>query len=166
MTSSGFDLKIVSGAQTGVDRGALDAALAVGAACGGWCPEGRMAEDGVIPERYPVKELPDAGYRQRTRKNVQDSDATLIIYFRELTGGTQQTLKFCMNEKQPYLLIDAEEISVQRAAERVQEFVLQYEVRVLNVAGPRGGREPRAHPYTQKVITLLYETGVGSFSAT
>lgn len=22
--------------------------------CGGWCPEGRRAEDGVIPEHYPV----------------------------------------------------------------------------------------------------------------
>jgi Circularly permutated YpsA SLOG family len=58
--------KIVSGGQTGVDRGALDAALAVGFACGGWCPGDRMAEDGPIPEKYPLMPLPNGGYRERT----------------------------------------------------------------------------------------------------
>ena len=41
-------VKIVSGGQTGVDRGALDAALAAGFPCGGWCPADRRAEDGSI----------------------------------------------------------------------------------------------------------------------
>src|SRR5881398_944095 len=53
-------LKIISGGQTGVDRGALDAALAFEVECGGWCPAGRLAEDGTIPKRYPVMELPNA----------------------------------------------------------------------------------------------------------
>lgn len=59
-------MKIVSGAQTGVDRAALDAAIELGVESGGWCPEGRLAEDGVIPDMYPVRELPGSGYRQRT----------------------------------------------------------------------------------------------------
>ncbi len=61
-------MKIISGAQTGVDRAALYAALEMGIAAGGWCPEGRMAEDSIIPDKYPVKELPNAGYSQRTKK--------------------------------------------------------------------------------------------------
>jgi len=61
-------MKIVSGGQTGVDRAALDAALEYGVEAGGWCPEGRKAEDGVIPAKYPVQELPQAGPRQRTKK--------------------------------------------------------------------------------------------------
>ena len=62
--------KIISGAQTGVDRAALDAALRNNVPCGGWCPNGREAEDGAIPERYPVHELAEGGYDERTLKNV------------------------------------------------------------------------------------------------
>ena len=66
--------KIVSGGQTGVDRAALDAALAVGFPCGGWCPANRKAEDGPIPEKYPMSLLTGGGYRQRTLENVQDRE--------------------------------------------------------------------------------------------
>jgi hypothetical protein len=73
----------------------LDAALELGFPCGGWCPHGRQAEDGVIPARYPVVVLPGAGYRQRTRQNVEDSDATVILAPGELSGGTALTKRFC-----------------------------------------------------------------------
>jgi hypothetical protein len=78
---------------------------------GGWCPEGRLAEDGVVPLRYPVIELPRAGYRQRTKRNVIDSDGTAIVYFGQPTGGTELTIKFCITERKPYALIDAEVFS-------------------------------------------------------
>jgi hypothetical protein len=87
-------LKILSGGQTGVDRGALNAALEQGAPCGGWCPEGRLAEDGMIPDRYPVQELKAGGYRQRTLQNILDGDGTLIIYFGRPSGGVEETLYF------------------------------------------------------------------------
>jgi hypothetical protein len=67
-------LKVISGGQTGVDRGALDAALAAHFPCGGWCPADRKAEDGEVPEEYPVTPLRHGGYRARTRKNVEESD--------------------------------------------------------------------------------------------
>jgi len=72
-------LKVISGGQTGVDRGTLDAALAFEVECGGWCPAGRLAEDGTIPKRYPVMELANAGYAERTARNVADADGSLII---------------------------------------------------------------------------------------
>ena len=72
--------KIISGAQTGADRAALDAALALGLPIGGWVPRGRRAEDGPVPDRYPnLRETDTDDYETRTRWNVQDADATLIL---------------------------------------------------------------------------------------
>jgi hypothetical protein len=146
-------LKIVSGGQTGVDRAALDAALENNTDCGGWCPEGRLAEDGKIPPHYPLTELPGAGYRKRTRQNVIDSDGTVIIYFGALSGGTEKTLLFCLNQKKPYLLIDAIELSPDRTAERIQQFVAGHSIGTLNIAGPRASSEPLAYAYVLKAMT-------------
>ena len=84
--------KIVSGGQTGVDRAALDWALASGVPCGGWCPLGSWAEDGPIDVRYPLRETPGADPAQRTEWNIRDSDGTLIVTLaRRMSGGTLLT---------------------------------------------------------------------------
>lgn len=145
-------MKVVSGAQTGVDRAALDAALDCGVSAGGWCPEGREAEDGTIPIKYPVKELEGGGYRQRTKRNIIDSDGTVIIYYGYPAGGTELTIFLAIKEKKPYLLIDALEISQDRAAKKVREFIETNKIICLNVAGPRASREPEAYGYTKKVL--------------
>lgn len=149
------DLKIVSGGQTGVDRGALDAALELGAPCGGWCPQGRTAEDGRISCRYPLHELPGAGYIERTRRNVLDSDGTLIIYFGELEGGTKATVDFCAEHGKPHLLIAADRTPPADAARQAQAFVKAKGIRVLNVAGPRASKSPDARDYAHETIGAL-----------
>jgi len=151
------NLKIISGGQAGVDRAALDAALESGTSAGGWCPEGRQAEDGPIAERYPLQELPDGGYKERTLKNVQDSDATVIFYFESISGGTEETLSFCLNEKKPYLLIDGSGITEDSASKRIKHFIDENKISLLNVAGPRASKEKRAYEYTKQVITLMLE---------
>lgn len=147
-------VEIVSGGQTGVDRGALDVALQAGVSCGGWVPQGRKAEDGAITERYPVQELA-GGYRRRTRQNVVDSGGTVLMYFGELAGGTQLTLWFCLQEHKSYLPIDASELVVDRAAQRLREFVHRHTIRRLNVAGPREGGAPGARAFSYGVIAAL-----------
>src|SRR5262249_25460405 len=99
-------VKIVSGGQTGVDRAALDFALEHGIPCGGWCPQGRLAEDGVIPERYPLQETPWDGYPQRTEWNVRDADGTLILTRGEPDGGTAYTERVAGERKKPCLVVD------------------------------------------------------------
>ena len=146
-------LQIVSGGQTGVDRGALDAALAQGADCGGWCPQDRKAEDGVIAARYPLTELAGGDYIDRTRKNVEDSDGTVIIYFGGPGGGTERTLEFCIALGRPYLLLDATELEPARAAARIAGFAAGLPGDRLNFAGPRASGEPRAHAYALDVVT-------------
>lgn len=147
--------KIVTGGQTGVDRGALDAALQAGFPSGGWCPPGRAAEDGPIPDRYPMTEMSSGTYLDRTIQNVIDSDATVIIYFSTLHGGTEQTLLHCVQRGKGYTLIDGSEIEAKRAAELIARFVAEHDVSVLNVAGPRGSDAPRAYPYAYEAIGTL-----------
>jgi hypothetical protein len=134
--------RLVSGGQTGVDRAALDVALALGIPCGGWCPLGRRAEDGVIPERYPLHETPWWGYPQRTEWNVRDADATLILTRGAPDGGTALTVELAGRHHKPSLVIDlADPIDL----DAVRRWVEQHRVRVLNVAGPRESSCPGIH---------------------
>ncbi len=148
-------LRIVSGGQTGVDRGALDAALQAGAPCGGWCPADGMAEDGIIDARYGLMPLPQGGYAERTRRNVVDSDATLILYFGELEGGTALTAACCEKLGRPLLLIDALTMNPEQAALRARDFILRHAVQHLNVAGPRASKTPVAHAYASDTVSRL-----------
>ena len=155
--------KIVSGGQTGVDRGALDAALAAGLPCGGWCPAGRKAEDGVIDDRYPLLELPGSSYRERTRQNVIDSDGTLIIYFGELSGGTRETLRFCERFQKPALVADGSLMDIAAMAAQAAAFTKAHAIAVLNVAGPRESTHPGAYAFAKRVVqatlTLIRPSG-------
>jgi hypothetical protein len=149
--------RIVSGGQTGVDRGALDAALACGFPCGGWCPHGRLAEDGSIPEHYPLSELAGAGYEQRTRQNVIDSDGTAILTSGALEGGTRGTLERCIRYGKPHLLIDASTRTPDCSAREIAAFVERERISTLNVAGPRASKWPGARDYAQEVVSRLLQ---------
>src|SRR5215212_1496285 len=100
--------KVVSGGQTGVDRAALDVALALGVPCGGWCPRGRRAEDGAVPDAYPLAETPWHGYPQRTAWNVRDSDGTLVLTRGTPDRGTALTVRLARETKKPFLVVDLE----------------------------------------------------------
>ena len=148
---------IVSGGQTGIDRGALDAALQAGFPCSGWCPADCMAEDGVIDSRYRLTPLLQGGYAERTRRNVADSDATLILHFGELEGGTALTAACCERLGRPLLLVDALDVNPEEAAQRARDFVLQHAVQRLNVAGPRASKTRAAHGYALRTVSRLLE---------
>ncbi|MGH8771217.1 MAG: putative molybdenum carrier protein [Burkholderiales bacterium] len=150
-------IEIVSGGQTGVDRGALDAALAHDSPCGGWCPAGRLDELGTIPKHYPMRAMKSGGFRERTLRNVQDSDGTVIVYFDELEGGTAQTVAFCLSRKKPFKLIDAAELAVPRAVDRLVAFVEKHHIAILNVAGPRASKEPRGYDYSYHLISQFLD---------
>jgi hypothetical protein len=147
--------KIVSGGQTGVDRGVLDAALAAGFPCGGWCPADRHAEDGPIPTRYPLTPLARGGYRERTRQNMLDSDGTAILSQGVLGGGTLLTLNLCKREGKPHLVIDASKTSESAAAAVIARFVEENDIHVLNVAGPRFSHWAQGHGFAGATVGEL-----------
>ena len=109
--------RIVSGGQTGCDRAAFDAALALGIPLGGWVPRGRLDEDGVIPARYPnLREAASAEPAVRTEHNVRDSDATLLLSHGPLIGGSALTRQLCEQWERPWLHVDLSRPAVERAA--------------------------------------------------
>src|SRR5438067_1168563 len=126
--------KLTSGGQTGVDRAALDVALELGLPCGGWCPLGRRAEDGTIPERYPLTETPWSGYPQRTEWNVRDSYGTLILTCGTPDRGIALTIELARKRRKPHRVVD---LASEADAEEVRLWLEAEGIRILNVAGPR-----------------------------
>jgi hypothetical protein len=146
--------KIISGGQTGADRAALDAGIGMGFPVGGSCPMGRMAEDGPIGNEYKLVEI-GGGYRQRTRKNVEDSTGTAIFYQSVLQGGTEQTVVFCIKAGKPYKLIDIDLVDSQIATKVIVEFIEINKISILNVAGPRQSSCPAIYSYVKDVISSV-----------
>lgn len=142
--SNNFIKEIVSGGQTGVDRAALDIAIELKIAHGGWCPYGRKAEDGIIPTRYNLKEAskptleesldPDAIYKKRTELNARDSDGTLIIVEDVPIGGTLYTIEMVKKHKRPYLVFN---LSKSSEVTDIVNWIIKNNIHKLNVAGPR-----------------------------
>jgi hypothetical protein len=132
--------RIVSGGQTGVDRAALDAAICLGVPHGGWCPLGRLAEDGPIPGHYRLRETESAEYPARTEMNVIDSDGTLILYRGRLFGGTELTRRLALKHGKPHFAVDLDAKPAARAA--TLDWLARARIRVLNVAGPRESSSP------------------------
>jgi hypothetical protein len=145
-------MKIVSGGQTGVDRAALDVALEMGIACGGWCPAGRAAEDGPIDARYPLRETPSADPAQRTGWNVRDSDGTLLLTSYANSPGTALTREVARRLGKPVYAFHA------GSPEDVGSFrrwLQVYGIQTLNVAGPRESESPGIHREAVRILRAL-----------
>ena len=145
-------MKIISGGQTGADRAALDAAMELGIPHGGWLPRGRKAEDGPVPERYHLQELGSPKYRDRTRKNILDSDGTLIISFGPLTGGSALTEALAIRYDRPCLHLNMEHITPTQARTAIEQWLQKFAITTLNVAGPRASGEPRIYDTVKKLL--------------
>lgn len=149
-------IKIVSGGQTGADRAALDFAIAHKIRHGGWCPKGRVAEDGKLPKRYRLKETGSSYPPVRTRRNVRDSDGTVIFSLRKtLHRGTKLTVHLARHYRKPLLKIVAPGRS---GARSLETFLREYNIAVLNVAGPRESGQEGVYDFTQRVLERWWKT--------
>lgn len=126
--------RVISGGQTGADRAALDVAMELGIPVGGWCPRGRLAEDGSVPLRYGLRETPSGDYEQRTEWNVRDADGTLVLTRGEPGGGTALTVRLAQALDRPFVVV---RLGEGPGPGEVREWLETVGVRVLNVAGPR-----------------------------
>lgn len=120
----------------------------MGVSIAGWCPSGRLAEDGVLAAPYSLRETPQADVSQRTRWNVRDSDGTLIIRVRVESPGTSLTEQTALELGRPLYILDprAGDLSI------VRKWISDNDIDILNVAGPRESEEPGIY---RRARTLL-----------
>ena len=158
MLPDGFT--IVSGGQTGVDRGALDASIELGIPHRGWCPKGRRAEDGLIPARYNMQEMKDSQYWKRTEKNVLDSDGTLVFPGNCESRGTALTIRLARKHGRPLAVVQIDDTGADRT---VASWISSENIGVMNVAGPRESGSPGICSQTRKfLLRILASMKVGS----
>ena len=148
--------KIISGGQTGADQAALDVAINLGISHGGWVPRGRITENGILDDKYQVKEMKTANYNKRTEQNVIDSDGTLIISHGKLTGGSEYTREMALLYNRPWLHIDLNNTIAFQAAIKIRSWIAEHGIEVLNVAGPRASKDPAIY----KATTDILETAI------
>jgi hypothetical protein len=161
--------KIISGGQTGADRGGLDAAIYCQMPHGGWCPKGRKAEDGIIPSQYHLNEMASPEYLPRTKANVFDSDATVIFTYGPPTGGSLKTITYAHHLEKPYHEVDLSRTTPKQAIIEIMRWLAgdeggnDYDEYVtvpppleciLNVAG---SRESQAPGIREAVYELMVE---------
>jgi len=147
--------RIISGGQTGVDRGALDAAISLGFPCGGWCPKKRLAEDGIIGEEYPLRECAEGGYAERTRKNVEESDGTLIIYTGKLTGGSLLTFQHAKSLDKPVFFLNVESQNTLEEPAGILAEIAARKIQILNIAGPRASEWAEGYMLAKRITSEL-----------
>jgi hypothetical protein len=148
--------KIISGGQTGADRAALDFAIEHNIPYGEWMPKGRRAEDGILPERYQLQEMPTDEYSKRTEQNILDSDATLILSHAGLTGGSALTQSLAEKHGKPCIHIDLSKVDMRKAGLIVNIWIQRYKIKVLNVAGPRASKDPKIYQATIELLEVIF----------
>nr|CAG8456058.1 10999_t:CDS:2 [Entrophospora candida] len=171
--TNNFVLTVRSGGQTGADRAALDAALHYNSTKNlsngekkslivnvtGWCPKGRLAEDGTISPRYPLNETPSSSYAERTEWNIRDGDATLVLLLSATTPpdfGTSFTIEKANEFKKPSRIIFLDD-DIMHNARQVINWMNVNQVNALNVAGPRESNCPGLYNKAKKFMIALLD---------
>jgi hypothetical protein len=144
--------KVISGGQTGADQAGLDVALKLGIPHGGWIPKGRMTEEGPLPERYDLQEMPTESYPKRTEQNILGADGTLIVSHGKLTGGSKLTIDLAQKHCRPFLHLDLRSMSMSYAGRMLSSWLTDNGIKTLNVAGSRGSKDPEIYGATLKLL--------------
>jgi hypothetical protein len=147
---------IISGGQTGADQAALDVAIRFGIPHGGWIAKGRKNENGRLPDKYQLKEMPAGSRASHAEQNLLDSDGTLIVSHGNLTGGSEFVRKLAMHHQRPWLHIDLSRTIAFKAARKLRLWIRSHEIEVLNVAGPRASKAPGIYRDTVEILETAF----------
>jgi hypothetical protein len=146
--------RIISGGQTGVDRAALDFAIENHIECGGWCPKGRRAEDGIIPGHYPLKETSSHQYEERTRKNVEESDGLLVFLLNKPDTGTYKAIDYAEKLDKPVYVVHLT-MNTEDQQTGLMDMLEENNIKTVNIVGPRESNSPGIYQRTKEFLNSL-----------
>ena len=144
--------KIISGGQTGAEQAALDAAIKYRLPHGGWIQKGRKTEDGILPYEYKLKELKSGAYPNYTERNVINSDGTLIISHGKLKGGSSLPRRLAKKYNRQFLHISLDETPAFIAPSKINNWIIEYDIEILNVTGSRASKDPNIYEVVKYII--------------
>jgi hypothetical protein len=144
--------KIISGGQVGAEQGALDAAIKYNFPHGGWIQKGRKTQSGILPDKYKLEEMSVAGYKDRIEQNVIGSDGTVIISHGDLSGGADYSMKMTKRHKRLTIHIDLKETPAFIAASKINTWIIENNIEVLNVTGSRTSEDSDIYKDTLYIV--------------
>jgi len=144
--------KIISGGRIGADQAALDVAMKMGIPHGGWIQKGRKTQRGILPKKYRLKEMPVAGFKKRIEQNIIDSNGTVIISHGNLTGGSDYGQEMAKKHNRPCLHIDLNETPLSIAPSKINTWIIENNIEVLNVSGSRTSEDPKIYKDTMNIV--------------
>lgn len=139
--------KIISGGQTGADRGGLEAGAILGTKTGGTAPLNFMTENGsdeslkrfgLIEGEYDFKIYP-----KRTIKNIEDSDGTVWFGNKNSRGGI-------LTIKTAYRLLKF--VIINPTPNELYNWLNHHNISILNVAGNRESKNKGIADLTKNTI--------------
>lgn len=133
-------LAVISGGQTGADRAGLDIARLMGISTGGWAAVDYMTSEGQdlsLKELglKPITSATGVGYADRTRKNLEQANATLIFAFNRSSPGTRLTINHAVNKKLLYYVVDLGKDNLATEPQRVVAWLKNNSVLKSNFGG-------------------------------
>lgn len=122
----------------------------------GWCPKGKRAENGTIPDCNNLTEMKSREYPPRTRQNVKEADATLVFTAGPLTGGSALTIDCAEKLEKPCLHVNFSQMKLDVAPQVIAQWLGSMDVEVLNVAGSRESTSPGIYEAVHRILRAIF----------
>jgi hypothetical protein len=144
--------KIISGGHPGVEKAALDAALKLDIPYSGWAYKGRKTEEGLLPEKYKVKETIDRSFENRIEKNILEAAGTVIFSHGKLTIGLELAKELATKHKRLCLHIDLNESPLNIAAATIRAWMIRNEMEIVYFTGQKPLKDSDIYSEVIRVI--------------
>jgi hypothetical protein len=151
--------KIISSGRTGVELAGLDVAVKLGIAHGGWAPRGMRNEQGPLPERYGLQEVPAMGFKHAMEQNIMNSDGTLLVTRGRKTVETRFAVETALSHQRQFLHLDLSQYSSFEAASLASSWISLQRVRVLFITGPSADFDSKLYGQAKKVFETAFYLG-------
>jgi hypothetical protein len=148
--------KVISGGRPGAELAALDASIKLGIGYGGWIPKGDLSDIGTHANRYNLVEMPTANRTESFKKNIRESDGTLILSHGTSSGDMKNITSVIRRYSSPLLHVDLNNTSAFNAASLINDWIIDNDLNILHVTGPTQSEDDKIYPATLDILQAVY----------